>query len=68
VEGRYRSNINPKSVLGTLRAYEARFDLPHLYYLATPALAARQVERWAFYFAGEMVEAVNDIRRGPLLN
>ena len=67
LEGRYRSNINPHCVLGTLCAYEARFDLPHVY-CATPDHAARQIERSTFYFAREMVKTVNDIRRGSLVN
>jgi hypothetical protein len=44
-------------------AYEARFDLPHVYCALRLGHAARQVERWAFYFVREMDKAMNDIRR-----
>jgi DNA excision repair protein ERCC-4 len=60
--GRYRARVSPASVLGTLGAFEARYDIP-VTWCPTPEVAARQIERWAFYFAREMVEAVNGLRR-----
>lgn len=44
-EGKYRSNIKPQSVLGTLSAFEIRFDVP-VVWCATPEIAAAQIERW----------------------
>ena len=61
--GDYRSGITPKAVLSTLRAIEVRFDVP-VVFSATPALAARQVELWAHWFAREIVEATNELARG----
>ena len=60
--GRYVSRISPKSVLGSLSAWECRYDCP-IVYAATPEEAAREVERWAWYFAREVIENVNDIWR-----
>jgi ERCC4-type nuclease len=59
---RYHSRISPKAVLGSLAAWECRFDVP-IVYAATPAQAAIQVETWCWYFAREMVEVVNDLWR-----
>jgi ERCC4-type nuclease len=59
---RYHSRISPKAVLGSLSAWECRFDVP-VVYAATPAQAALEVERWCWYFAREMVEVVNDLWR-----
>jgi DNA excision repair protein ERCC-4 len=65
-EGRYRSNINPQSVLGTLNTFEIRYRVPVIW-CATAEIAAAQIERWAFYFARELVESVNDLRRAAAL-
>jgi DNA excision repair protein ERCC-4 len=60
--GRYCSNIKPQSVMGTLQAFEVRYDVP-VVFCETPERAARQIERWAFWFAREMVETVNGLWR-----
>jgi DNA excision repair protein ERCC-4 len=60
--GQYRSNVKPQAVIGNLAAFEVRYDIP-VVYCATPEIAARQVERWIFYFCRELIEAVNDLRR-----
>jgi ERCC4-type nuclease len=60
-EHRYQSNISPKAVLGSLWAFEARY-IP-VVWSATPETAARLIERWAFYFTREIIEAVNDLWR-----
>jgi DNA excision repair protein ERCC-4 len=65
--GRYRSRISPKAVLGSLSACEVRFDVP-VVFCPTAIQAAREVERWAWYFAREMVEVVNDLRRSMTAN
>jgi DNA excision repair protein ERCC-4 len=59
---RYVSRISPKSVLGSLNAWEVRFDLP-VVFCQTPEIASRQIETWAWYFAREAIENVNDIWR-----
>jgi ERCC4-type nuclease len=61
--GAYRSNIRPASVLGTLAAFEIRFDCP-VVFEPDPASAARRVESWAWYAAREHVETVNGLLRG----
>jgi len=63
LKGDYRSNIKPQAVLGTLRAFEVRYDLP-VVFCQTAELAGRQVEGWAFWFSREMVEVVNTLWRG----
>lgn len=60
--GQYRSNIKPAAVLGTLRAFEVRYDVPVVFCDTAEAAAAR-IESWAYWFAREMVQVVNDLRR-----
>jgi DNA excision repair protein ERCC-4 len=62
LQGQYCSNIKPQAVMGTLGAFEARYDVPVIF-KASAELAAAQIERWAFWFAREMVETVNDLWR-----
>lgn len=61
--GDYRSNIKPQAVIGTLRAFEVRYDMP-VVFCDTAEAAANRIESWAFYYAREAVETVNDLRRG----
>jgi hypothetical protein len=49
--------------MGTLHAFEIRYDVP-VVFCETPKHAARQIERWVFYFAREIVQIANDLRRG----
>lgn len=51
---RYRSNLSPKAILGTLAAFEVRHDVP-VSWSDTPDEAAAIVERWAWWFARELV-------------
>jgi ERCC4-type nuclease len=60
--GSYHSNIKPNAVLASVCAFEVRFDLP-IVFVPSPEDGARKIERWAFYFAREAVEAVNDLWR-----
>lgn len=60
--GRYRSNIRPASIIGSLSAWEVRYDCP-VCWTPTPTAAAVMVERWAWYFSREAIEAVNDLWR-----
>jgi hypothetical protein len=59
---KYHSNIKPQAVLATLWTFEARYDLP-VVFASNKQDGARKIERWAFYFARETVEAVNDLWR-----
>ena len=61
--GAYRSTIRPASVLGTLAAFEVRYDCP-VVFADTPDAGAVQVERWAWYAAREYCEAANGLLRG----
>ena len=63
LRGDYRSNIKPQAVVGTLRAFEVRYDVPVVFF-DTAEAAAQRIESWAFWYARETVEAVNDLRRG----
>jgi len=60
---KYRSNIPPASVLGTLAALEVRYEIA-IVWGETPERSAKIVEVWAWYFAREYVEAINDLFRG----
>ena len=60
--GQYHSNIKPNAVLASVCAFEVRYDLP-VVFVPTAQAGARLVERWAFYFAREVVQAVNDLWR-----
>jgi DNA excision repair protein ERCC-4 len=64
--GLYHSRIASKAVLATLSAFEVRYDLP-VVFAETPQSAALQIERWAFYFAREVVENANNLLRGCLV-
>ena len=61
--GEYRSAIAPRAVLSTLRAIEARFDVP-VVFAPTPGAAGRELEAWVFWFAREIVESANELARG----
>jgi ERCC4-type nuclease len=61
--GHYHSRIAPKAVLATLGAFEVRYDLP-VVFAETPEAAAREIERWSWWAAREVVEAANDLLRG----
>ncbi len=58
--GQYRSAIKPKSVLGTLAAIEARYNIP-VVFSSNPAQAAWQVEEWIWWFAREIVLNANNL-------
>ena len=61
--GAYRSSVRPAAVLGTLSAFEVRYDCP-VVFADDPAAGAALVERWAWYAAREHVEAANGLLRG----
>ena len=60
--GEYRSSVRPAAVLGTLSAFEVRYDCP-VVFADDPEAGAALVERWAWYAAREHVEAVNGMLR-----
>jgi DNA excision repair protein ERCC-4 len=62
-QGRYRSNIKPQSVLGSLDVWEVRYGVPYTF-ASTPEEAARVVERWAYLFAREICQEANALLRG----
>ena len=57
----YRSRIEPKSVLHSLSAWEARF-IP-VVFEPTPEAAAERIESWAYWVAREVVETSNTLLR-----
>jgi DNA excision repair protein ERCC-4 len=59
---RYHSKINPKAVLGSLNAWECRYDVP-IVFSQTPEAAALDIERWAWYFACEHIKTANALAR-----
>ena len=59
-EHRYRSNVTPNAVLGSLHSFEVRYDVP-VVWKADPDSAARQVELWAQKFATELCKTSYDI-------
>jgi ERCC4-type nuclease len=65
--GLYHSRINPKSVLSTLAAFEIRYDLP-VVFIGTPETAAREIERWVWWFSRRVVEDANNLLRGCTAN
>ena len=61
-EHRYRSLANPKAIIGSLCAFEVRFDVP-VCFRETPEAAATQIERWATYFLRERLASAADVLR-----
>jgi ERCC4-type nuclease len=63
-QAKYHSNVSPQSVLGSLATWEIRFNLP-VVFSASADLAARQLERWTFYFAREIILNANHLAKSP---
>lgn len=61
-EANYHSRIKPQSVWGTLRAFEARYNLPVVFH-PTAEIAAEWVEEIAYWFAREVVLSANGLAR-----
>lgn len=59
----YRSAISPAAVLGSLAAWEVRFDMPYVF-TPDPEQAAGLVEAWAYLFAREICREAGDLLRG----
>ena len=60
--GKYRSQINPASVLGSISAWEVRYRVP-VVFAPSEREAARLVEDWVWWFAREWVLSVNKLVR-----
>jgi DNA excision repair protein ERCC-4 len=56
---RYRSNISPKSVLHTVRAFEARY-VP-VVWEPFPDKAAERIEQWGYWYARETIKAAQSL-------
>jgi len=67
---RYRSNMLPKALLGSLYSFEIRYDIP-VVWTADPDSAAELIERWAQRFVTEITKVsynVNCGKKSPSLN
>ncbi len=62
LEHRYRSKALPKSVIHTLQAFEVRYDVPVIW-ADDATVAAECVERWAYWFSRETVNAGEKIAK-----
>jgi len=63
IDGNYRSKANPKSIMHSLYSFEARHNVPFVF-AETPEDGARLVERWAFWFARDVVKSSEALLRG----
>jgi ERCC4-type nuclease len=62
---RYQSNASPKAVLHSLWAFEARFNVP-VVFAPDIAHAAVLVERWAFWFARELLNVTSAMEKAAV--
>jgi hypothetical protein len=58
----YRSAINPRCILSSLFAWQARYDLPYVL-VPSPEAAARLIETWAMFHCREVVHSANGLLR-----
>ena len=68
--GRYYSNILPQTLLGSLYAFEMRYDIP-VVWTADPDSAAKLIERWAKKLVTEITKVsfdVNCVKKSPSPN
>jgi len=63
----YRSKAAPAAILGSLWAFEVRFNVP-VVFAQTPDDGAETVERWAFYALRERMKEADELRRLYLLD
>ncbi len=64
ISGNYRSNAKPKSVLHTLYAFEARYAIP-VVFGGDEASCAKLVERWAYWYAREVLSVADWMQVDP---
>jgi ERCC4-type nuclease len=60
---RYRSNMLPKSLLGSIDSFEMRYDVP-VVWTASPDSAAKLIERWAQRFVTEITKVSFNVNCG----
>ena len=60
---KYRSNIKPDALLGSLDTFEVRYDIP-VVWTDNPVTAASLIERWAKKFASNISKVSYDISQG----
>ncbi|MEY4387664.1 MAG: hypothetical protein RLY20_2947 [Verrucomicrobiota bacterium] len=61
-EHQYRSRLDPEAVMGTLAAFEVRYEVP-IVFAANPEDAALWVEQWACWCAREIITEANHLAR-----
>lgn len=61
-EHQYRSRLNPEAVMGTLAAFEVRYEVP-IVFAANAEDAALWVEQWACWCAREIITEANHLAR-----
>lgn len=59
----YISKADPKAVLHSLAAFEARYDVP-VVFGADRDRCARLVEKWAYWFAREVLQDAETLKKG----
>jgi DNA excision repair protein ERCC-4 len=64
---RYRSNIPPASILGSLAAWEIRYDLP-VVWTPDPIEGAILIETWSHYFAREIAKQAESLSKITIQN
>jgi DNA excision repair protein ERCC-4 len=57
---KYRSQVKPQCVLGSLAAWEVRYDTP-VVFTPTPDAAARLIEGWVYRYARELLRNVEHL-------
>lgn len=61
-EHQYRSRLDPEAVMGTLAAFEVRYEVP-IVFAANAEDAALWVEQWACWCAREIITEANHLAR-----
>ena len=56
----YRSRATPQSILGSLAAFEIRFNVP-VVFAETRSRAAKLIETWSYYFLREKMKEAESI-------
>ena len=64
IESRYRSEIAPAAVMGSLHAWEARYNVP-VVFSDNPASGADLVETWAYYYTREIIRRADTLALQP---
>lgn len=62
IKKRHGAKANAAGVIGSIRAFEHRYDVPFVF-CKTAKEAAEQVEVWAYYAAREAVKVADAVRK-----